>query len=85
MNGPSEFHVVGSLKDWTVEDRLARISVPTLLITGAYDEATALTQQPFRERIPDVRFVVFAESSHMPHVEEHQRCMAVVGDFLAAS
>ena len=22
MNGPSEFHVIGTLKDWTVVDRL---------------------------------------------------------------
>ena len=85
MNGPSEFHVTGSLKGWTVEDRLGRINVPTLLITGAHDEATALTQRPFRERIPDVRFVVFDDSSHMPHVEEHERCMAVVREFLDAA
>lgn len=85
MNGPSEFHVTGSLKDWTVEDRLGRITVPTLLITGAHDEATALTQQPFREQIPDVRFVVFDDSSHMPHVEEHERCMTVVREFLDAA
>ena len=85
MNGPSEFHVVGTLKDWTIEDRLHRIRVPTLLITGAYDEATPLTQAPFLERIPDVRSVVFAHSSHMPHVEEHERTMAVVAGFLDAA
>ena len=84
MNGPSEFHVVGSLKGWTIEDRLHRIDVPTLLLTGAYDEATPLTQKPFRERIPDVRWTVFTESSHMPHVEEHALCMQVVAEFLDA-
>jgi proline iminopeptidase len=34
MNGPSEFTVVGTLKDWDVTDRLGEIGVPTLL-TGA--------------------------------------------------
>ena len=84
MNGPSEFHVIGTLKDWTIEERLHRIKVPTLLITGAYDEATPLTQAPFLQRIPDVRSVVFAHSSHMPHVEEHARTMSVVAEFLTA-
>src|SRR3954453_10276290 len=40
MNGPSEFHVVGSIKDWQSKDRLACIRVPTLLVSGRHDEAT---------------------------------------------
>ncbi len=82
INGPSEFHVVGTLKGWTIEDRLDRISVPTLLISGAYDEATPLTQRPFLDQVPDVRQVVFPESSHMPHVEEREATMRVVREFL---
>jgi L-proline amide hydrolase len=82
MNGPSEFHVVGSLRDWSIVDRLGRIAVPTLLASGRYDEATTETVQPFFDGIPDVRWVVFAESSHMPHVEETERFNAVVAGFL---
>lgn len=84
MNGPNEFHVVGSLKDWSVIDRLPAIAVPVLLISGGHDEATPATVQPFAELIPDVRWHVFPNSSHMPHVEEFADCMQVVGDFLAA-
>ena len=83
MNGPNEFHVIGTLKDWTVIDRLDRVLAPTLLLSGRYDEATPATVQPFADRIPDVRWTVFEHSSHMPHVEERGRCMAVVGAFLA--
>lgn len=82
MNGPSEFHVVGTLKGWTIEERLDRISVPTLLISGAHDEATPLTQRPFLDQVPDIRQVVFTESSHMPHVEEREATMRVVREFL---
>ena len=46
------------------------------------DEATAATMQPFSDAIPDVRWEVFAESSHMPHVEEEERFLEVVGAFL---
>ncbi len=84
MNGPSEFHVVGTLRDWTVVDRVHLIAVPTLVVTGAHDEATPAVVQPFLDAIPDVRQHVFADSSHMPHVEEEESFMAVVGDFLDA-
>jgi L-proline amide hydrolase len=65
-----------------VVDRLDRISVPTLVVAGAHDEATPPTWQPFVERIAGARSHVFPESSHMPHVEEHDAFLAVVGDFL---
>jgi L-proline amide hydrolase len=82
MNGPSEFHVIGNLKTWSIIDRLDRIRVPTLLISGRYDEATPAVVQPFADRIKDVRWEIFENSSHMPHVEETERCLKVVGDFL---
>ena len=65
MNGPSEFHVVGSLKEWSVVDRVQHIRVPTLVVAGAYDEALPIVWQPFVDRVPDVRSHVFAES--LPH------------------
>ncbi len=82
MNGPNEFHIVGTLRDWSVVDRAHKITAPTLLINGAHDEATAATMQPFCDAIPDVRWEVFAESSHMPHVEEEERFLQVAESFL---
>ena len=82
MNGPNEFHVIGTLKDWTVIDRLDRITAPTLLVSGRYDEATEAAVQPYAENIPDVRWTIFEESSHMPHVEEEQSYLRLVGGFL---
>jgi L-proline amide hydrolase len=82
MNGPNEFHVIGSLRDWSVVDRLHGISAPTLVVAGAYDEATPATWAPFVTNIPDVTSHVFARSSHMPHVEEPEEFLAVVGAFL---
>ncbi|MBB4892338.1 L-proline amide hydrolase [Streptomyces olivoverticillatus] len=83
MNGPADFHVIGTLKDWSIVDRLPLIDVPTLVITGAYDEATPLTVRPFLDHIPDVRWELFEESSHMPHVEEPERFDAVMREWLA--
>lgn len=82
MNGPTEFHVIGTMKDWTIEDRLPLIAAPTLLISGRFDEATPEVVRPYVERVPGCRWVVFEQSSHMPHVEERAACLAVVSDFL---
>ena len=84
MNGPSEFHIIGSCKDWQVKDRLHEIAVPTLLVSGRYDEATPALQQVLLDGIPNAEWVLFEQSSHMPHVEERDRYLQVVGDFLAA-
>lgn len=82
MNGPSEFHVIGSLQEWTVVDRVGAIDAPTLVLAGEYDEATPATWAPFTERIPDVRAHVFSDASHTPHVEQTDEWLRVVGDFL---
>ncbi|MBO9134817.1 MULTISPECIES: proline iminopeptidase-family hydrolase [unclassified Rhizobium] len=84
MNGPTEFHVIGTMKDWTIEERLGRITAPTLLISGKYDEATPLVVKPYVDRVPDCRWVLFEHSSHMPHVEEKNLCMQTVSAFLCA-
>ncbi|WP_187369617.1 proline iminopeptidase-family hydrolase [Fodinicola acaciae] len=83
MNGPTEFHVVGTLKDWSIVDRLDQINRPTLLISGRHDEATPAAVQPYADRIPDVRWTIFEDSSHMPHVEEREAYMELVRGFLA--
>lgn len=82
MNGPSEFHVIGSLRDWSVIDYCPDITVPALLLSGRHDEATPVCVQPFYDLIPDVRWEIFEESSHMPHLEETGRFMAVLTAFL---
>ncbi|AUY50400.1 proline iminopeptidase-family hydrolase [Streptomyces sp. CB01881] len=82
MNGPNEFHVVGTLKDWSVEDELDRIKVPTLLITGRHDEATPATVQPYFDRIPEVRWEILEDSSHLPHLEEPERFKEILLGYL---
>jgi len=82
MNGPSEFHVVGSLKGWDITDRLHEITTPTLLVSGRHDEATPLIVGQIHERIPGAQWTIFEESSHMPHVEEPEAFLDRVAAFL---
>jgi L-proline amide hydrolase len=84
MNGPSEFHVIGVIKDWDVTDRLSEINVPTLVTTGRFDEATPLIGETVSKGIKDSKWVVFEQSAHLAHAEEPERYMAVLADFLAS-
>jgi L-proline amide hydrolase len=82
MNGPSEFHCIGSLKTWDITDRLHEIAVPTLLVSGRYDEATPKIVGEIHDRIPGAQWKLFEESSHMPHVEEPEAFLEAVEAFL---
>lgn len=84
MNGPNEFHTLGTLKTWSVIDRLPQIVVPTLVIRGAHDEATEECVGPLVSKIPVVEYEVFQNSSHVPHLEEESAFCARVRRFLAA-
>lgn len=83
MNGPTEFHVIGSLKDWQIDDRLNNVLAPTLIISGHYDEATQACIAPYAALIPGARAVVMPNSSHMCHLEERGPTMHAVASFLA--
>ncbi|WP_144874978.1 proline iminopeptidase-family hydrolase [Microbacterium sp. 1.5R] len=83
MNGPNEFHVVGTMRDWTVIDRLPQVQAPTLVVAGEYDEATPATWQPFLDLIPDAQGHVFPGASHCVHLEQPEEFRRIVADFLA--
>lgn len=82
MNGPNEFHVIGTLGDWTIIERLPHIVAPTLVVAGEFDEATPATWAPFVDRIPEVRSHVFAGASHCTHLEQPAEFRAVIATFL---
>ena len=82
MNGPSEFHCIGSLKTWDITDRLHEITTPTLLISGRHDEATPKIVEQIFTRIPGAQWELFEDSSHMPHVEEQEAFLERVEAFL---
>jgi L-proline amide hydrolase len=83
MNGPNEFHVVGTLRKWSVIDRLHQVDAPTLVVAGEFDEATPATWFPYVERIADARSHVFDGASHCTHLEQPEEFRAVIASFLA--
>jgi L-proline amide hydrolase len=82
MWGPNEFTVTGTLKDWDVIGRLGEIRVPTLLTSGRHDECTPSLVEPLHDGIEGSEWVIFENSAHMAYLEEPERYLQVVGEFL---
>jgi proline-specific peptidase len=83
MNGPSEFHVTGTLREWSVVARLGEIDVPTLVVTGEHDEATPAINRTVAEGIPGAESVILAGASHMAHVERTEDYLRLLDGFLS--
>ncbi|KAJ7153618.1 proline-specific peptidase [Mycena filopes] len=84
MNGPSEFKISGTLKDWSIIEDLRQISCQTLVINGLNDMAQDVAVAPFFHTIPKCKWVQLRSSTHAPFFEEPVKYFNVVGDFLSA-
>jgi proline-specific peptidase len=83
MWGPSEFGpLTGVLNGWSVTDRLSEIRCPALVTAGRYDEASPQQCREMSDALPDGRFRLFAESSHMAFYEQRDEYIECVRAFL---
>ena len=82
MFGPSDFHIVGTIRDWDVFDRLAQITLPTLILAGRYDECVPEHMWDMHQRVAGSRYELFESSAHMPFIEEPEKFDRVMRDFL---
>ena len=80
--GPSEFTIIGRVKGWDFMPRLHEIRQPTLVTGGRYDEFTPGHAEEMVERLPNGRYVCFEDSAHYTFLEEPDRFIEVVVDFL---
>jgi proline iminopeptidase len=83
MNGPNEFTIVGTIRDYDATDRLHEIRAPTLVTAGRYDEVTPTVARSIHEHIPGSELVVFDRSSHVAFWEEREPYFATLKRFLA--
>ena len=82
MWGTNEFSVNGTLRNWSVIDKLHEIDVPTLILSGRYDESTPLINETINNGIKGSKWVIFENSSHTPHLEEPEQYLKVLKSFL---
>src|SRR5262249_31130779 len=82
MFGPSDFHIVGTIRSWNILDRLTEITVPALMLSGRFNECSPEHMWDMHQRIQGSRFELFESSSHMPFIEEPARFDQVMREFL---
>lgn len=67
-----------------VEERLSAVSHPVLVLAGRHDRTCSLAgAQAIADGVPGAELVVFERSGHMTFVEEEERYLAAVRDFLS--
>lgn len=68
-----------------VEDRLSRVPQPVLVLAGRHDRTCSVpAAEAIAAGVPGAELVVFEKSGHMTFVEENERYLSVVRDFLSA-
>lgn len=82
MNGPNEFHLTGTLKDYDRTARLRELRLPVLYTAGRFDGCTPQASAWYQHLMPNSRLEVFEQSAHMPMLEETERYLAVLRAFL---
>jgi L-proline amide hydrolase len=82
LNRPSEFTVVGTIRDFDTGHRLGEIAVPVLLVSGEHDEVRPHVVEAMHARLPTSEWALFEDSIHTPHLEDHERFLETVGAFL---
>lgn len=82
MWGPSEFTATGTLGRFDVTDSLPLITVPTLVLTGEYDEATPATVRRHAELIAGADFAVIPGAAHLTPTDATAEHLRLVREFL---
>ncbi|RNB81403.1 alpha/beta fold hydrolase [Brevibacillus nitrificans] len=82
MWGPSEFCPTGNLKTFDYTPKLHEIEIPSLFICGRYDEAAPESTQYYQSLVPNAKFHVFENSSHLAYLEEPEAYRKTVRAFL---
>jgi len=75
--------ISGNLRRWDRSDALAALAMPTLLVTGEFDEVTRDCQETLRDAIPGARLAVMPRCSHMLMTEAPQAYNSILRSFLA--
>ncbi|HVY85114.1 MAG TPA: proline iminopeptidase-family hydrolase [Caulobacterales bacterium] len=82
MDGPSEFSLVGNLKDYEREDDLHRLTMPVLYVSGEYDTCTIGASREYASKTPHGEAVMIPNSGHCVHIDNPEAANAAIRAFL---
>jgi proline iminopeptidase len=73
MQGPNEFVVTGTFKDWDRWADLKDINVPTLLSVGRFDTMSVADIEKMGRLIPNARVAICEQGSHCSMYDDQKR------------
>ena len=82
MWGKSELFGTGTLIGWNVEDKLNKVDVPTLILSGALDESAPAMNELMNNRIKGSKWVLLKKSHHIGYVEEADLVLKLIAEFI---
>ena len=80
--GPNEFTPTGTLSNFEVTDRLHEIKTPCLITDGQRDLCSPFIAKLMYDNIPNSEWELFEYSGHMPFVEEHEKYVEILINWL---
>lgn len=83
--GQNEFSHTGTLSGYEFTDRLHEIKEPCLVTSGAIDLCSPYIAKTMYDRIPNSKWELFEYSRHMPFVEENEKYIKVLTEWLNAN
>lgn len=81
--GPNEYTPTGTLHDYEYTERLAEITIPTLITNGTDDLCTPLVAKTMYDHLPNAKWELFQNSRHMSFVEHHDAYVNLLKDWLS--
>ncbi|MCF2518793.1 proline iminopeptidase-family hydrolase [Dyadobacter sp. CY351] len=82
MQGPSEFGIIGSLKNWDISSRLNQIKVSALMIGAKYDEMDPKHMEWMSKQVANGRYLYCNNGSHLSMYDQQQVYMKGIIQFL---
>ncbi len=80
--GPNEYSPEGTLQGYDYTEKLRDVTIPTLVTSGTNDLCTPLVAKTMYDAIPGAKWELFANSRHMPFVEEREKYMKLLEEWL---
>ncbi len=80
--GPTEVAVTGTVRDYSLCDRLPQLAPRSLFVCGRFDEATPEAHTYFSSLVPGSHCHIFEKSAHHPQLTEESDFVEVVRRFV---
>ncbi|MDZ7632851.1 MAG: proline iminopeptidase-family hydrolase [Gemmatimonadaceae bacterium] len=84
MNGPTEFTVVGSFKNYDGTPRLGELTLPVLWVAGEFDETSPAAAKDFQRMVKGSEYVEVKGAGHLTMWDARGEYLTAVRKFLTA-